>query len=332
MYLARRHIAGRTYYSIRESYRATDAYLFRELFDLGAEPARFIVYPGGNAFYIDEVVEDAIRALGSEVGPNEMEALFWPFLSPDIRNKIEPFRRREGRSRRRPTPAASESGDAHVFDKRRILFLKTGRMDPRSLGRLPAAWLRPLQRKSRDEIEQGFLQMEAVLRPREYKTYTYVIFNLQQCFHPRFAKANPERLDPEEVDAGFVEEICRLQRDPAFWAGMDAGDRLSDYLVRYAVMYFDHEYAARSPAEEYLRDFIGRHRHYRPPPAVAVRMEEVAAVFGKSREALRKMSRRDLGRLYRLRAQDLHPDKGGDHERFVQLNDAYHRLLRTKRG
>ena len=330
MYLARRHIAGRTCYSIRESYRVADAYLFRDLFDLGAEPDRFVVYPGGNAFYIAEVVEDAVRALGSEFGPNEMETIFWPFLRPDIRNKIEPFRRRERRSLRRPPAAAPENVDAHIFDKRRIHFLKTGRMDPRSLGRLPAAWLRPLQQKSRDEIEQGFMQMEAVLRPREYKTYAYVIFNLQQCFQQRFAKASPELLDPQEVDAGFVEALCRLQRDPAFWAGMDAGERLNDYLVRYAVMYFDHEYASRSLAEQYLRDFINRHRHYRPPPAAAVGLDEAAAVFGRSREALNKMSPRDLGQLYRRRAQDLHPDKGGDHERFVMLNDAYHLLLRTK--
>jgi len=56
----------------------------------------------------------------------------------------------------------------------------------------------------------------------------------------------------------------------------------------------------------------------------------MTAVFEKSREALKKMNRRDLGRLYRRKAQQLHPDKGGDHERFVKLNEAYHRLLRTK--
>jgi DnaJ-class molecular chaperone len=59
-------------------------------------------------------------------------------------------------------------------------------------------------------------------------------------------------------------------------------------------------------------------------------MEEMAAIFGKSRDVLKKMNRRDLWRLYRRRAQELHPDKGGDHERFVKLNEAYQRLVRIK--
>jgi hypothetical protein len=331
VYLARRRIAGKTHYTIRESYRSADAYLCRDLFELGCEPAQFIVYPGGNAFYIDAVVEDGIRALGSEPAPEDMENLFWPFLNAEIRRKLEPFRRQERQSRsRRSAPEAPESSEAHIFDRRRIHFLKTGQMNPAVLGRVPAALLRPLRHRSRDEIEQGFMEMESILRPREYKTYTYAIFNLQQFFRQRCAGTHPEFLDPDEVDARFVEEVCRMQSDRAYWAGMDAGDRLSDYLVRYAVMYFDHEYAAQSLAEEYLRDFINRHRQYRPPPSVAVRMEEMAAIFGKSREALKKMNRRDLWRLYRSRAQELHPDKGGDHERFVKLNEAYHRLLRTK--
>lgn len=332
MYLARKRIGGKTSYSIRESYRSAGAYLCRHLFDLGAEPAQFIVYPGGNAFYIDAVVEDGIRSLGSEPAPEEMEAIFWPFLDPDIRRKLEPFRRQERQARSRRTAAeATDSPDVHIFDRRRIHFLKTGQMDPRLLGRIPVGMLRPLRHKSRDEIEQNFMEMEFVLRPREYKTYTYAIFNLQQHFQQRCASNHPEFLDPDEVDRCFVEEVCRLQRDASFWAGMEeAGDRLSDYLVRYAIMYFDHEYAARSLAEEYLRDFINRHRQYRPPPSVVIRMEEMAAIFGRSREALKKMNRRDLWRLYRRKAQELHPDKGGDHERFVKLNEAYHRLLRTK--
>ena len=50
MYLARRRVAGRAHYSLRETYRSGGDLLFREGFDLGPEPARFIVYPGGNAF------------------------------------------------------------------------------------------------------------------------------------------------------------------------------------------------------------------------------------------------------------------------------------------
>ena len=113
-------------------------------------------------------------------------------------------------------------------------------------------------------------------------------------------------------------------------ADKSASSRLSDYLSRYVVMYFDHDYAPRSLAGDYIRDYINRHRQYRPPASVVISMQEIVEILGKGREALKKMNRRDLWRLYRRRAQELHPDKGGDHERFVKLNEAYHRLLRTK--
>jgi hypothetical protein len=332
MYLARRRIAGRLHYAIRESYSSGGDLLFRELLDLGPDPGGFIVYPGGNSFYIDPALEDALRECGCDPAPEELETIFWPFIAPDIRWKLEPFRRREDRLRHgRAAPPAAPPPDPHPFDRRRLLFLKTGRMDPPSHVRLPSASLRALRGKSRDEIEQGFIDMEAVLRPRELKAYAYSIFDVQQGFQQRFARQTPEFLDRNQVDAVFTAALCTLQEDAAFWAGMPPGPRLNDYLVRYAVMYFDHEFESRSPAAAYIRDFINRHRDYRPPASVAVSLQEMAEVFAESRESLRRMSGRDLTRLYRRRAQELHPDKGGDHERFLRLAEAYEKLLRTKR-
>ncbi len=54
---------------------------------------------------------------------------------------------------------------------------------------------------------------------------------------------------------------------------------------------------------------------------------------GKSticREVLKKMSRQELVRLFRRKAHERHPDKGGNHEKFVDLTHAYHVLLKTK--
>jgi AraC-like DNA-binding protein len=331
LYLARKHIGGKTHYVIRESFRQQEAWLWRDLCELGTDPARHIVYPGGNAFYIDDAVEESIRSRGTEPAPEEMEEMFWPFLKPDIRYKLEPFRRQERRVKdERKAPENPSPESPHLFDRRRAYFLKTGQMDQCSIGRLPAYSWRGFRGKSRDEIEQEFMEMESVLRPRETKAYTYVIFDLQQFFRQRFARESPEFLEPEQVDACFVEEVCRLHGDAAFWSGMEAGGRLHDYLTRYVVMYFDNDYASRSLAAEQIRDYINRHRAYRPPVSVTISMQEIADILGKGREALKKMSRRDLGRLYRRRAQELHPDKGGDHERFVKLNEAYHKLLRTK--
>ena len=332
MYLARKTVGGKTHYVIRESFWHRDSYLYRDLCELGAEPQQYIVYPGGNAFYIDEALMESIRSQGADPSQEGMETIFWPFLRPDIHYKLEPFRRQERRlkSERRAGETALRPESVHLFDKRRVHFLRTGRIDQRSLSQLPPSLWRRFQGKSRDEIEQDFMGMECVLRPREFKAYTYAVFDLQRFFYQHFARDTPEFLDPDDVDAYFIGEVCQLHDDALFWAGMEAGNRLSDYLVRYVIMYFDNDYPQRSAAAEYIRDFMNRHREYRPPALVMLSMQEIAAVFGKSREVLKKMSRRDLWRLYRRRAQELHPDKGGDHEHFVKLNEAYHKLLRTK--
>ncbi len=331
MYIARTLLRGRPRYLIRESYAQRGAYLHRDLFDLGADPGRFIVYPGGNAFYIDETVEDAVRAARNDPGGDEVEDLLWPFVRPDIRVKLEPFRRRERRVRAERQAGPVAAGEAvHGFDRRRVFYLKCGRMQAPAGFRIPDSAVRRLQAKSRDEIEQDFMRQEAALPPRELKAYTYMIFDLQRFFTQRLAAQSPETLDPEAVDAYFTEEVCRLNADAAFWRGMDPGANLSEHLVRYLILYFDHDFAAHAFADHILRDFMNRHRAHRKPPVVEVGMDEAAAIFGQGSEQLKRMSRGELARLYRRRALDLHPDQGGDNQRFARLTEAYHQLLRAK--
>ncbi len=73
MYFALKTIKGGTRYFIRESYRDGKCLRSRDLFDLGTDPSQYIVYPGGNAFYIDETVDDRLRALIV----NMAGVLFW---------------------------------------------------------------------------------------------------------------------------------------------------------------------------------------------------------------------------------------------------------------
>jgi hypothetical protein len=332
MYIACTSERGRPRYVIRESFRKEDGFGFRDLCDLGEEPGRFIVYPGGNAFYVDGAVEDRIASAGGRAEADALEDIFWPFLRPEIRRRLDGFRNRERRLKgeRIPAPDAT-AADVHDFDRRRIHFLKCGRMDLSGACRIPASAVRALHGKSRDEIEQGFIGMESALRPREVKAYAYAIFDLQRFFSQRFAKQRPELLDVGEVDAFFLEEACRLNRDRGFWRGAAPGDRLDAYLVRYLFMYFDHDYAPRSFEAEYVRDFMNRHREHRPPSSAGPGPEEISRAFGRTRRQLEEMGRSELAREYRRRAQELHPDKGGEHERFVKLTEAYHQLLRTKR-
>jgi hypothetical protein len=173
--------------------------------------------------------------------------------------------------------------------------------------------------------------MEKILTVREYKTYAYVIFNLQDFFTQWFAQTTPKMLDQKVVDEHFVEEICRLNSDSAFWGGMETSDGLNEYLVRYAVMYFDYDYAPKSFIEEYIRKFINSRRDYRPSfKSRKASLEEAGKQFKTSPEELKKMTRKDLVRLYRKRIQTLHPDKGGDHDKFIKLTQVYHHLLKTK--
>jgi hypothetical protein len=219
----------------------------------------------------------------------------------------------------------------HIFDQRRILYLRCGQTNQRNIAGVPHKLFQGLTAKSRDEIEQMFMEMEKILAVREYKTYAYVIFNLQDFFTQWFARTTPKMLDQKAVDEHFLEEICRLNSDEMFWGGMETGKSLHEYLVRYAVMYFDYDYAPKSFIEEYIRNFINSRRDYRPPFKFRkANLEEAGELFKTTQEVLKKMSRKDLVRLYRKRIQKLHPDKGGDHDTFVQLTRVYHQLLKTK--
>jgi hypothetical protein len=305
------------------------------LIDLGPDPSRFLIYPGGNSFYIDETIEDRINTLGKKADPDKLEDIFWRFLRPEIKRALEPFRSREKRhqsNRRKRSPQEGPDTRIHIFDKRRTHYLRFGHTDQRNIGRLPPKIFRMLQNKSRDEIEQMFMDLEGELAVREYRTYAYVIFDLQHYFYESFARSNPQMLSEEKVDAHFIEQVCRLNTDRIFWAGMPSEDRLNEYLIRYVLMYFDYDYAPGSIMDEYLRQFINSRRDYRPPyKSSDFTLKEASALFGQSKAELKKMSTRELTRQYRQKAQKLHPDKGGDHDKFVKLTDAYHELLRTKK-
>ena len=335
MYLAQTNINGRIHYSIRESYRSGDHFLSRDLFDLGTDPAKYIIYPGGNAFYIDPVIEDRLDAACVALQDNTLEDIFWRFLDPRIQHALEHFRHREALSRKRKKsgekPAKAESV-VHIFDRRRLHYLKFGRMEQGYLWLVPQKLFNVLRNKSRDEIEQLFLDMESQLNAREYKAYTYVIFDINRFFNESFAKNRPQFLKQSDVDDHFIAEICSLNLDPTFWAGMQTQNRLHEYLVRYVLMYFDYDFAPRSWVDDYIRNFINSRRDYRSPfGAGSVSWDEAGAIFDETEDALKAMSRQELIRIFRRRAQALHPDKGGDPEKFVELTKAYDMLLGTKK-
>ncbi len=331
MYLAEQTIQGRKNYIIRDSLYnpETNCWQSRDLFDLGRSPWKYIQYPGGNAFYIEESVSEQLAAKGAEYDPCDLEELFWRFIRKEIRQKIEQFHCRGRRRSRKIKKKNLAEHQVQVFDRRRIYYLRCGVVDQRKIGRLPLRYFKGLLNKSRDEIEQYILQLEKSLPLGEYKQYVYVIFDLQRYFKASPARSIPQALDQDELDRYFIKDLCRLQRDEFFWAGFAERDELQDYLVRYAVMFFDYEFDGGSAWDEYLQNFINSRRFYRPPsPQTTVVMTEIVEIFGETEEDLQAMEKSELTKLFRQKAHELHPDKGGEHDAFVRLAEAYKELLR----
>lgn len=335
MYLARKTVDNTTRFIIRETFPEAGCLRHRDLLDLGGRPQQYIVYSGSSSFYIDEWVAGELAKQGVDPDPFELERLFFPFLDPRIRYHINTFADRTGYRNWKPLSGDRKRKilrETHLFDRRRLHFLRFGQTDQRRLDK-SASLYNVLLNKSRDEIEQHMLQQEQKLRPHEYKLYLYTIFDLQRFFTESFALSMPEALDVGKMDDHFVEQACRLDRDVHFWEGLPRhAGRLPEYLVRYVILYFDYSFPSGGGWEEYVRNFMDSRRRFVPPAASRrMTMTEVSTVFGISRGELSAMSRRELKRLFRKKARELHPDQGGNHDKFIELADAYNEIMRTKR-
>lgn len=334
MYLARQTINRKTSFIIRESFTEEGCFRHRDLLDLGEQPHKFIVYSGTSAFHIDDWVTRELLKNGVEPDPFELEKLFFAFLDPQLRYRINSFADRSKYRNWKPLSGERKKlilQETHLFDRRRLHFLRFGQSDQRRLDKC-ASLYNVLLEKSRDEIEQYILGQEQKLLPNEYKLYLYTIFDLQCFFTESFARTMPEALDIEKMDLHFVEQVCKLDRNERFWEGLTRTGRLTEYLVRYVIMYFDYSFSSRSGWEDYIRSFMDSRRKFVPPRTTRrMSMTEVSTVFGISRSELSVLSRRELKRMFRKKARELHPDKGGDHDLFIELTDAYNEIMRTKR-
>jgi hypothetical protein len=327
MYLARTLNRRPTRYILRQSVREGDAMVSRDLFDLGSDPTRYIVYPGGNAYYYAEALTDALDAQGITSPDDALDKVMWDFLRPRVQRVISAFQRSS--SQRSPT-LKEELERLHTFDRRRAYFLRTGRLLPKG-ARLPPAILRHLVNRSRDEIEQRFLKEENIIPFRERAAYVYAIFDLKGFF--RHSGERMEPLDVPDLDLYFTDRLCALNADLNFWAGMPVSRALQPYLQRYAVMFFDTTTLRPTAEQEPMWDFINRHRAYQPPPSIRKKIQLTEKLFGVSWKQLKMMNRSTLKRLYRRRVMRLHPDHGGDKQHFIQLTASYRHLLqRLRRG
>jgi hypothetical protein len=188
--------------------------------------------------------------------------------------------------------------------------------------------------KSRDEIENLIESMERQLQSREIRPYLFTAFHLQSYFPHDPLRHHPAALDGHRLDDYFLEEICRLNRDTNYFRGIaDHNSRsLHPYLTRYVIFYFDHDFDRRSLWNQYVEDFMQARRRYRPPQSQPTLSDQEAyAALELDEESFRQLSRRDLIRLFRRRAKEIHPDIGGNHDAFIRLTEAFAALLPKKR-
>jgi hypothetical protein len=287
---------------------------------------------GRDSFYIHEQVEKGLRDIGVEPGRGELEELFLLFMPKAVRDAYEQMRFRNhyrGRIRLSYYEKKRLEEQISVFDRRRHQFLKCGSLDLSRITTLPIRYFLPLADKSRDELEQFFLTGEAKLDPGEYKRYVFAIFNLQRYFARREGRNMPQSLDQERLERVFIDELCAINASERFRMGAPPRKFLDPYLIRYVIMFFDYGWEPDTFQEDFVRRFMNNHRQYRPPvPKAKLSEEEAGDLFGMGRAELRQLSRKQLARLYKKRALQLHPDKGGDSAKFVHLTQAYEALAR----
>jgi hypothetical protein len=339
MYLKRRFVNNDRHYILCESYWDEDCWKSRRLMDLGPDPERHIVYPGGNSFYVDESLEERLRAKGSGVESDELEQLFMPFIDPRIRRIVEMFQRPKRGGGRRHQLGRDELMEAqqtlHPFDKRRLHYLRCGRVDIGNLNARPWKFLNVLLYKSRDELEHLLEEMERDLPPHEIGDYIYTALHMQRHFSHLLTRHQPAALDSEKLDQYLVGDLCRLNRDPAFFKGVGRHDpeTLHPYLIKYLILYFDNPFDPQNIWRETVEDFIWKRRFYRPPRSrspVSMPEEEACRCLGILPENFKRMDRKALLQCYRQRAKETHPDRGGNEGLFIQITKAYECLLNLK--
>ncbi|MGD8833288.1 MAG: hypothetical protein PVJ19_00055 [Desulfobacteraceae bacterium] len=323
MYLARQRTKGITRYIIRQSFPFSGHFRFRDLFDLGTDPKRFIQYPGGRGYYYDPCIEEALSKKGVELAPDDLDRIFFQFLDPEIQRVITGFDRSH-RNKSVPDPGVEQPYPVHIFDKRRYHYLRFGHSQQRNIDKIPDKIFRPLRSKSRDELEHYFESEERKLKLHEKGPYVMTIFQIIPSLH--MAGQYPvSRMDKE-----FIGRLCQLNNDELFLAGVPKHSGLFEHLIRYAILYFDFTPIHQAAGLEYIKDFINRHRIHRPPDSIQIKIKEAEKLFEHDWRTLKRMERAALTRLYRQKALKHHPDQGGDTETFHRLSQYYEALIEKK--
>lgn len=335
IYLAREVITSEPDFFIRQSYSkpGSGSRVHRELFKIGKNPADYLIHIEDSCYYIAGELVEAVAPFVEGDPEDILEDLFWPYVRKDIRLKLERFR---GRGKNVKISALTDREEAaiareiHIFDRRRLHYFWYGAIDQGRLFQMPPKLFRRVLGMSRDQKEQYFMDQEQILSADEIKEYIYTVFNLQQYFSETIARIMPQGLDQEKIEDYFVKELCSLNSDDRFREGLEKREDLPPYLVRYLILFLDHDFGRSSALDDYIRQFINSRRQPRYPEKKSrMTISEASDIFSESREKIKKMSKSELTGLFRRKAKKMHPDTGGEHQEFIRLVEAYEKLLRN---
>jgi len=313
--------AGRRY-ELRRSVPCGSGFVTEVLVDLGQDPGRMVRFGRFGMSYAEEILS-ALAPL--DIDLDAVDAAFAPYAPQGYSfpgDRTRTWRRTVlNREQERVIRAL------HPFDRRRMAYLRSGEVNLGRIDEVNPRLFRCLVGKCRDELEQFFWRMERELPRDEVRTYVYAAFNLQRHFATLTARIAPEALDQDCLDDAFLREFCVLAADPVFWGGLEYGP--DTYLRRYACLHFDFDFPS---SDGFRRIFEAFRNDFRRPPTISRPMppERVREMFGLTMAEIRSMSRRDFARIFRKKAMSMHPDKGGEHDRFVELLEAYKRLVKSK--
>lgn len=331
MYLAKLQHGSTIHYQLRQSFVSEkELHDYEVIFDLGIQPSDyFSILEDHIVIFADILLQTLSKTLGKDP-ETLLEKLLFEFFPQSVQQKLSTFKDRAAVYRGALTIDEKKAiqTQVHIFDRRRLYYLRYGAVDQSRLSKLHEKCCRPLLGQSRDEREYYFAAEEKVLEPGSYFQYIFAIFNLQTHFQQSFAPWLPEALAMDEVADQLTKVICTVQKDRTFWQAQTGGDFLHTHLTRYLWMFFDFVPHRPSFQRDFARAFMGNHRTFKwPEKKIEVPPEKIEEIFGLSHSHLITLKKEELTRLYRKKAMELHPDKGGDAEQFIILTEVYTTLL-----
>lgn len=332
MYLACEKKSGKVSYWLKVSLYddVKEIYLPHRVFEFGENPANYVEEHYENCFVFHEELVAAVQPYCDGDPEKILETLMYDFFTGEHKRQVNHSLCRKNFSVSSFTDAdkVAIEKEVHLFDLKRLYYLRYGAVDQGHLHKMHNKLARKLLGMSRDEKECYFEVQERELPVTELKTYAYAIFDVQHHFSQSFAPFMPGALVQEEVEDCFLSELCRLNDDDVFLLGELSGGVLYHHLKRYVIMFFDYDYEQRTFEQDFIRRFRAEHRTFKwPERKHKIDDAVIIKLFGISAQQLQEMDEKQLGKLYRKRAMQLHPDKGGDHETFISLTEAYEQLL-----